>query len=37
MAKKDIGEFVRKSEFLSTSQNNGCFRGERKKKGKTKP
>lgn len=25
MAKKDIGEFVRKSEFLSISQNNGIL------------
>lgn len=25
VAKKDIGEFVRKSEFLSTSQNNGVL------------
>lgn len=30
MAKKDIGEFVRKSEFLSISQNNGVL--EEKKK-----
>lgn len=29
MAKKDIGEFVRKSEFLSISQNNGIL--EKKK------
>lgn len=31
MAKKDIGEFVRKSEFLSISQNNGVLEEKKKK------